>query len=249
MNPDTPKPKQDILPLGPISPNDIKEYNDNIVQAEKPENQKQTSFEQLNIKDWEVKDITGRDILNLQYFVETTGDGAQAYLLWKHFGHNVTLKQLMERLKKEDVPEYAQSFLNNVVPKDEKHPEGYDPEKVEEKIKNGDILPPLLVYPMKNKEERKDLGLLKVGNIFDGTHRLLEIAKLLSQKDDDYIDNFRMRVAVAHIPMWKYITFTGYQYFKAIRAKAFGKANISQEHIMGFKEQWDLLLQRTGFKE
>jgi hypothetical protein len=251
MHPDKHRPKQETLPLGQATSAEIKDYNDNVIQTDKPENQKQTSYEKLDIQDWEVREISGREILNLQYFVETTGQGAQAYLLWKHFGHNVHLSQLMERLRLEEIPDYARSFLKELIPKDAENPDGYDPEKVEERIKEGDIYPPLIIYPMFNGQEKKDLGLLKLGNIADGTHRLMEIAKLLSQKDEDYIDNFRIRVAVGHIPIWKYISFTALQFSKAIKAKAFAnkESNIPPKHVMDFFETWHLLLQRIGFKD
>ena len=245
------KPKQDFLPLGQITPEDLSAFNKEQVQGNKPEDQKQTSYEKLGVQEWEVKKISGRELVALQYYVETTGQGVQAYNLWKELGHHVTIKDLMEELntRQDEVPENVRSFVRDITTE-------FDAEQVEEKIKTGDIYPPLIVYPIFNGKELKDLGLLKLGNIVDGTHRIFEVAKWLSAQSQEDINNFELTIVVGHIPLYKYFAFQAAYLGKAWKTKEQAKRRqengitegVKPEDVMDFFETWHLLLQRIGFK-
>jgi hypothetical protein len=63
-----------------VSASAIEEYN-YMIQAEKPEEDKQFSFEKLGIEDWRIEVLTGRELMELGNFVETSGERSDSLLL------------------------------------------------------------------------------------------------------------------------------------------------------------------------
>ncbi len=237
-----------------ISPSAISEYN-YYIQSQKEEGfGKQYSFEKLGIEDWSIVELNAEDVLSLQSFVETSQTVAPAYIFWKECGRNVTLEGVANEViqREENIPEQSKIWVHGILNSE------YDRNEVEEKIRKGDIDPPLLFSPI-NKDEKLllDKGLLKVGNILDGNHRLQKVARYLLESDEEERKNFRMIAFLGKVDVIKYATINA-QYFikptvKKVRKsieKISGKdttGKINNEEFMSFWERWYLLLQRVGY--
>jgi len=133
-----------------ISQSAIYEYN-HYIQSQKEEGYgKQYSFEKLGIEDWSIVELDANDILKLQTFVESSQTVAPAYIFWKECGRHVTLegvaREVLER-EEENIPQEARIWVKNILESD------FDKQKVEEKIKNGEIDPPLIFFPVFKGEE------------------------------------------------------------------------------------------------
>lgn len=240
--------------LTTLSPEAISQYND-YIQKSKPEGHgKQYSFEKLGIEDWSIVELNADDVLTLQSFVESSQTVAPAYIFWKCCGRHVILEGVAsEAIEREgDIPEEAKIWVNGILESE------FNKEDVERKIRNGEIDPPLLFYPMdRNEELLLDKGLLKVGNILDGNHRLQEVARYLLECTEEEREDFRMTAFLGKVDTLKYATINA-QYFakptikkaRSFVEKLIGKEEtekIDEEHFMTFWERWYLLLQRTGY--
>jgi len=237
-----------------ISPEAIFSYNHHI-QSQKAEGYgKQYSFERLGIEDWSIVELNADDVLQLQSFVESSGTVAPAYIFWKVCGRHVTLegvaKEVIER--EENIPEESRIWVHGILK------EGYDREEVDRKIKEGLIDPPLVFYPVgKDEELLLEKGLLKVGNILDGNHRLQEVARYLLECTEEERKDFKLTVFLGKVDVMKYATINAEYFAKPTIKKArsfverlIGKKEtekIDDEHFMTFWERWYLLLQRIGY--
>jgi hypothetical protein len=234
-----------------ISKEAIHEYN-HYIQSQKEEGYgKQYSFEKLGIESWTIVEMYADDILRLQTFVESSQTVAPAYIFWKKCGRHVTLegvaKEVIER--EENIPQEARIWVEDILTSN------FDKQIVEEKIKNGEIDPPLIFFPVfKDKELEK--GLLKVGNILDGNHRLQEVARYLLECSDKERDDFKLTCFLGKVDVMKYATINA-QYFAKPTVKKglvflrrfMGKdvEKIDKRYFMTFFERWYLLLQRIGY--
>jgi len=234
-----------------ISQSAIYEYN-HYIQSQKEEGYgKQYSFEKLGIEDWSIVELDANDILKLQTFVESSQTVAPAYIFWKESGRRVTLegvaREVLER--EENIPQEARIWVKNILESD------FDKQKVEEKIKNGEIDPPLIFFPV-FKGEELEKGLLKVGNILDGNNRLREVARYLLECSEEEREVFRLTCFLGKVDVMKYATINA-QYFAKPTVKKvqvflqrfMGKdvEKIDKRHFMTFFERWYLLLQRIGY--
>ncbi|MHA1471305.1 MAG: hypothetical protein ACTSSP_12220, partial [Candidatus Asgardarchaeia archaeon] len=191
------------------------------------------------------------DVLKLQTFVESSQTVAPAYIFWKECGSQISLegvaKVVLER--EENIPQEARIWVKDILKSN------FDKQKVEEKIKEGEIDPPLLFFPV-YKEEKLEKGLLKVGNILDGSHRLQEVARYLLECSDKEREDFRLTCFLGKVDVIKYVTINA-QYFAKPTAKKvlvflqrfMGKdvEKIDKRYFMTFFERWYLLLQRIGY--
>lgn len=232
-----------------ISASAIENFNA-YIQADKPIEDQQYSFEKLGIEDWEIREITGRELLEVQSFVETSGVVSPAYAFWKLCGRNVTLNDVVNEVRERtnEIPLEAKPWIKNILP------ENYNPSDMEEKIKNGEIDPPLLFFPKFMNKDLKTLGLLNLGNILDGNHRLLDIANWLKDKDPEYVDNFKLTVFVGKVDVIKYMAFNLHYITepwlnnaKKYLGKDYDK--VDRENVMNFYERWSLFLQRIGYHQ
>lgn len=233
-----------------VSKEAIYEYNHHL-QLQKPENCRQYSFEKLGIEDWDIVEINGYDVLRLQTFVESSQTVAPAYIFWKECGRHVTLegvaREVLER--EENIPQEARIWVEDISTSN------FDKKRVEEKIERGEIDPPLIFFPV-FKEEELEKGLLKVGNILDGNHRLQEVARYLLECTDEERENFKLTCFLGKVDVMKYATINA-QYFAKPTVKKvlvflqrfMGKdvERIEKKHFMTFFERWYLLLQRIGY--
>lgn len=234
-----------------ISKEAIYEYNQ-YIQSQKEEGYgKQYSFEKLGIEEWAIVEMGAEDILRLQTFVESSQTVAPAYIFWKECGRHITLegvaKEVIER--EENIPQEARIWVEDILTSN------FDKQIVEEKIKKGEIDPPMIFFPVyKNKELEK--GLLKVGNILDGNHRLQEVARYLLDCSDKERKDFKLTCFLGKVDVMKYATINA-QYFAKPTVKKglvflqrfMGKdvEKIDKRHFMTFFERWYLLLQRIGY--
>ncbi len=237
-----------------ISPEAISVYNDHI-QSQKPEGHgKQYSFEKLGIEDWTIVELNADDVLQLQSFVESSQTVVPAYIFWKMCGRNVTLEGVANEViqREEKIPEEAKDWVHGILESE------YDRDEVEKKIKEGLIDPPLIFYPISKDEELLlDKGLLKVGNILDGNHRLQEVARYLLECSEEERENFKLTAFLGKVDVMKYATINAVYFAKPTVKKArsfleklIGKKATEQiigEHFMTFWERWYLLLQRIGY--
>ncbi|HHX99386.1 TPA: hypothetical protein GX533_01750 [Candidatus Dojkabacteria bacterium] len=237
-----------------ISPEAISAYNDHI-QSQKPEDQgRQYSFEKLGIKDWTIVELDADDVLQLQSFVESSQTVAPAYIFWKMCGRNVTLEDVSKEVieNEENIPDEARDWVHGILESK------YDRDEVEKKIKDGLIDPPLIFYPISKDEELLlDKGLLKVGNILDGNHRLQEVARYLLECSDEERENFKLTAFLGKVDVMKYATINAVYFAKPTvkKARSFLEKLIGKEetekirgkHFMTFWERWYLLLQRIGY--
>jgi len=236
-----------------ISKSAIYEYNHHI-QSQKEEGYgKQYSFEKLGIEDWAIVQMDAEEILKLQTFVESSQTVAPAYIFWKECGKHITLESVAKEVLKreEEIPEEAKIWVRDILTSN------FDKREVEEKIRKGEIDPPLIFFPV-YKEEELNKGLLKVGNILDGNHRLIEISRYLLECSEEEREDFRLTCFVGKVDVMKYATINA-QYFAKPTAKKvlvflqrfMGKdvEKIDKEHFMTFFERWYLLLQRIGYYE
>jgi len=240
--------------VGSISPEAISVYNDHI-QSQKPEGYgKQYSFEKLCIEDWTIVELNAEDVLQLQSFVESSQTVAPAYIFWKMCGRNVTLEGVANEViqREEKIPEEAKDWVHGILESE------YDRDEVEKKIKKGLIDPPLIFYPISKDEELLlDKGLLKVGNILDGNHRLQEVARYLLECSEEERENFKLTAFLGKVDVMKYATINAVYFVKptikqarSLLEKLIGKKATKQiigEHFMTFWERWYLLLQRIGY--
>lgn len=219
----------------PVSASAVQEYN-YMMQSTKPEGDRQFSFEKLGIKDWSIREITGRELLAIQGFVETSGVVSPAYAFWKFCGKNISLGDIVDEVeeREEDIPENAKSWVKNILV------ENFHSEEIEEKIKNGEIDPPLIFIPTFMKKELENGGLLNLGNILDGNHRLMEVAKWLKGQSPEDIDNFKITAFVGKVDFFKYLIFNLHYILEKGQ-------NTEEIYNMRFFEKWYLLLQRSGY--
>lgn len=237
-----------------ISPEAIEQYNHHI-QSQKAEGYgKQYSFEKLGIQDWSIVELNADDVLQLQAYVESSQTVSPAYIFWKVCGRHVTLEGVANEViqREEYIPEESRIWVHGILESE------YDRNKVEEKIKKGDIDPPLIFFPM-SKDERlqTEKGLLKVGNILDGNHRLQEVARYLLESTEEEREDFKMTAFLGKVDVLKYATINAQYFAKPTIKKArsfverlIGRKEtekISKEHFMTFWERWYLLLQRIGY--
>jgi hypothetical protein len=234
-----------------ISQGAIYEYN-NYIQSQKGEGYgKQYSFEKLGIEDWSIVDMNAEDILKLQTFVESSQTVAPAYIFWKKCGNHVSLESVAKEvmLREENIPQEARVWVKGILKS------SFDKQKVEEKIKEGEIDPPLIFFPVFNKKEL-DGGLLKVGNILDGQHRLQMVARYLLECSEEERKNFKLTCFLGKVDVMKYATINAQYFVKPTLKKVLvpfkefmGKdvERIEGEHFMSFSERWHLLLQRIGY--
>jgi hypothetical protein len=232
-----------------VSPEAIGEYN-HYIQLRKPEEQRQYSFEKLGIKDWEIVELSGEEILNLGTFVETSGAVPASYFFWKNHGRNVSLGGLIEEvvsLKDDEISDIAKQWVREIL--------NYNENELEEEIKSGEIDPPLLFCPL-DTSRGLDKGLLNLGNILDGNSRLKQIARYLYGLEPEDVKEFKMYAFIGHVDLRKYILFNTYYLAEPWIDKAKNLVNkflgkdterIDKEHIMKFYERWYLLLQRIGY--
>jgi len=233
-----------------VSKEAIYEYN-RYIQSQKPENCGQYSFEKLGIEDWSIVELNGNDVLRLQTFVESSQTTAPAYTFWKECGRHVTLegvaKEVIER--EENIPEEARIWVEDILTSN------FDRQRVEEKIKRGEIDPPLIFFPV-FKDEELEKGLLKVGNILDGNHRLQKVARYLLECSEEERENFRLTCFLGKVDVMKYATINAQYFAKPTIKKVLvflqrfmGKdvEKIEKRHFMTFFERWYLLLQRIGY--
>lgn len=237
--------------ISEISQSAIYEYNHHI-QSQKEEGYgKQYSFEKLGIENWTIVKMNADDILRLQTFVESSQTVAPAYIFWKECGKHITLEGVAKEVVKreENIPQEARIWVEDILTSN------FDKQKVEEKIKDGEIDPPMIFFPVfKDKELEK--GLLKVGNILDGNHRLQEVARYLLECSDKEREDFRLACFLGRVDVMKYATINA-QYFAKPTVKKvlvflqrfMGKdvEKIDRRHFMTFFERWYLLLQRIGY--
>ncbi|MFA5633837.1 MAG: hypothetical protein WCY00_00840 [Candidatus Dojkabacteria bacterium] len=234
-----------------ISQSAIYNYN-HYIQTQKEEGYgEQYSFEKLGIEDWSIVEMTAYDILRLQTFVESSQTVAPAYIFWKECGRHVTIegvaKEVIER--EEYIPLEAMLWVEGILASN------FAKQKVEEKIRKGEIDPPLIFFPV-FREEELEKGLLKVGNILDGNHRLQEVARYLLECSDEERENFRLICFVGKVDVIKYVTINA-QYFVKPTIKKFllnlkkftgeDGEKLEKQHFMKFSERWYLLLQRIGY--
>lgn len=234
-----------------ISQGAIYEYNHHI-QSQKEEGYgKQYSFEKLGIEDWTVVEMDSDDVLRLQTFVESSQTVAPAYIFWKECGRHVTLESVAREVieREENIPEEAKIWIQGILESN------FDKQEVEEKIKSGEIDPPLIFFSVFKGEELEN-GLLKVGNILDGNHRFQRIARYLLECSDEERENFRLTCFLGKVDVMKYATINAQYFVKPTikRVKNFlerfmGKEveKIDEKHFMTFFERWYLLLQRIGY--
>lgn len=232
-----------------ISPSAIAEYN-YMIQESKPENHRQLSFEKLGITDWKIESISGEEILKLQSYVETKEVVTSSYAFWKLCGKNVRLEDLVKEVEEREslIPESAQDWVKDILP------ENFSLNDMEEKIKKGEIDPPLLFFPVLNRRDLS-MGLLNLGNILDGNHRMMEIAMFLRNQNEAYVKDFKLDVFVGRVDLLKYLKFQVLYMTRPYvkRAQNFVRSfmgedveKIDQDHVMNFFERWYLLLQRIG---
>ncbi|KUK77368.1 MAG: hypothetical protein XD93_0369 [candidate division WS6 bacterium 34_10] len=234
-----------------ISQSAIYEYN-HYIQSQKGEGHgEQYSFEKLGIEDWTIVQMNAEDILRLQTFVESSQTVAPAYIFWKACGRHVTLEGVAKEVLKreEDIPQEARIWVEDILTSN------FDKQEIEEKIKKGEIDPPLIFFPV-FKGEELEKGLLKVGNILDGNHRLQEVARYLLECSDKEREDFRLTCFWGKVDVIKYATINA-QYFAKPTVKKMlvflkgfmGKEveRIDKKHFMTFFERWYLLLQRIGY--
>lgn len=235
-----------------VSAEYIKVYNDYKQSLKPDEDQRQYSYEKLGIENWEMRDMTGREILALQSFVETSGVVSPAYAFWKLCGNNVTLNDVVGQVieHEDEIPEEAKPWVNNILSGN------YNPTEMEEKIKEGEISPPLLFYPILGQKELKSMGLLNMGNILDGNHRMMDVARWLKDQSPEDIDNFKMRVFVGRVDPFKYLLFNAYYLAEPWINNARNRVRESRGSevdkmdkgdVMNFHDRWCLLLQRIGY--
>ncbi len=227
------------LQLGKISPEKVVEYNSQL-QSRKLEGERQTSFEKYGIEDWEVVELTGPEILNLQSFVETSGVVSPAYWLWKLCGENISVGSVVKYVRehRDELPKEVLPWIGHLINEDIL-------KDMQEKIENGNIAPPLLIIPVILGKE-SDWGMLNLGNIFDGNMRLMHIANWLLDQDENAINNFKLKVMVGHIDIIKYLLFNGYYFYENIRNHVHGKYN---NDLMSFEELLKLAKQRLGYQK
>jgi hypothetical protein len=225
---------------------EVYEHNRRVQEQKSEDGEKQYSIEKLQIEDWQLRTITGEELLELQTFVETSSTAASSYIFWKVFKKTRAgdIAQIAKECEK-DIPEEAKPWVRNLI-------EGnYTEEAIEQAIKNNKIESPILVFPVIGEKERKEMGLLKMGNILDGNHRILDLARYLKDKDEYFVKNFRLSVYVGHINMKQYLMFNLYYLAEPFIQKAkkiLGKESkeIDPKHLMNFFEKWYLLLDRIG---
>ena len=169
-------------------------------------------------------------------------------------GKHVTLEGVAREVieREENIPEESKIWVHGILESE------FDRRDIERKILKGDINPPLIFFPI-SKDEKilADKGLLKVGNILDGTHRFQSIARYLLECTEEERENFSMTAFLGKVDVLKYATINA-QYFvkptirkaRSFVEKLIGKKEtekIDNEHFMTFWERWYLLLQRIGY--
>ena len=106
------------------------------------------------------------------------------------------------------------------------------------------------------KDEELEKGLLKVGNILDGNHRLQKVARYLLECSEEERENFRLTCFLGKVDVMKYATINAQYFAKPTIKKVLvflqrfmGKdvEKIEKRHFMTFFERWYLLLQRIGY--
>lgn len=234
-----------------ISKEAIYAYN-HYIQSQKDKGYgKQYSFEKLGIESWTIVEMNVDDILRLQTFVESSQTVAPAYIFWKECGRHITLEGVAKEVLKreENIPQEARIWVEDILSSN------FDKGKVEAKIKNGEIDPPLIFFPVFKKEELEK-GLLKVGNILDGNHRLQEVARYLLECSDEERKDFKLICFLGKVDVMKYATINAQYFAKPVVKKVLvflqgfmGKEveKIERRHFMTFLERWYLLLQRIGY--
>lgn len=234
-----------------ISENAIYGYNDYIQNQKEEGYRNQYSFERLGIQEWSIVEMDSEDILKLQTFVESSGTVAPAYTFWKECGRHVTLEGVANEVleREEDIPEESKIWVKDILSSN------FKKDEVEESIKKGYIDPPLIIFPVFNEKEL-EMGLLKVGNILDGNHRLQKVSRYLLECSEEERKNFKMTFFLGKVDVMKYATINA-KYFVAPTLKRVENflrtfmgsdvERIDKEHFMTFFERWYLLLQRIGY--
>lgn len=215
----------------PVSEQEVYDSNDKLQQL-KPENERQYSFEKLNIgENWYAVELTADDILNMQCFVETSGLVTDSYKFWKEHGV-VTLGDIVAIASDAEKENYWTIKPNANMP--EKYPA-------------------ILIF-IADANGNRLLGkgaLLNMGNILDGNHRLAREAEKILKMTDEERANYRLPAYVANISPMLAARFNLYYMVEPIinsMRKVCGKtvADIDPLNVMNIPDKLRLLSQRLG---
>jgi hypothetical protein len=195
---------ESLLTYGTASYEILHQFNEHI-QSNKPFEHQQRSLEKLIAFDrkfgriqYAVEDITGIDILNTGPFIGYTGGDKVSSGLWDRLGYKTIGGFITEfREHGDEFSETEETFVNNILP------EVYDNENMKKDILEGNIAPPIMIYPQIFGTDLKFLALLNLGSL-DGFHRLLGYGMYLSKQDREYIENFKTKALVVRINLAQY---------------------------------------------
>lgn len=202
---------------------------------------------------WEKEEVGLDFLFNLQVYIPLNGDNVSVLDEWRGNGHKVKVMDVLEAIAKEkeegkDVPENSWlSFIYN-----------FDEKEFEKKLEKNEIFPPMLFFVNAFGRE-KSWGLLNLGNVLNGNHRILQTAEYLRRHPEKQND-FKLDVLVSKTNIFTYVAVLGWHFTKPGREKMkylYKKHIKSQEELeeipqknwIRFSEKIYLLLERLGYLE
>lgn len=220
----------------PVSAQTVYDFN-HSVQAKKPEDQGQYSFEKLPLgENWYAVELTADQVLNAQGFVETSGVVEASYKFWKEYDV-VTLGDIA----------WIMSDTSQVISEEADYWQHKTEENPNEKV------PAIMIFTMDSKGNRQfgRGALLNMGNILEGNHRLEREAERILKMNEEERATYRYPAYIVEVNPYLAALFNSYYMVEPIinsMKKLLGKTigDIDPHNIMNVPDRFRLLSQRLG---
>lgn len=202
---------------------------------------------------WEKGEVDSDFLFNLQVYMPLNGENGSVLNEWRGNGHKVKVIDILEAIdkeKKEGQNVSEDSWLYFIY--------NFNEKEFEEKLEKNEIFPPMLFFVNAFGKERS-WGLLNLGNVLNGNHRILQTAEYLRRHPEKQKD-FKMDVLVSKTNIFTYVAILGWHFTKPGREKMKylykkyikkqeGLEAIPKENWIKFSEKIYLLGERLGYFE
>lgn len=199
-------------------------YNESVQTLTHDPEHQQRSFEKIpGLDHWYDAFLNADEVLALQGFVETSGVVGEAYQFWKSYGV-VTMGDIEKVVRENPSVPYWKQDVN----------------------KTDETYPCLLIF--QNNEVGK-AGVLNMGNILDGNHRLLNEAIKISKMSEEERKYYRLEAYVANLDWVHAAIVNGYYMAEPLAnemRKMLGKTvgEIDPRNVMNVNDRLRLYSQR-----
>ena len=202
---------------------------------------------------WEKGEVDSDFLFNLQVYMPLGGVEVSVLNEWRGNGHKVKVIDILEAIdneKKNGQNVHEDSWLYFVY--------NFNEKEFEERLEKNEIFPPMLFFVNAFGKE-KSWGLLNLGNVLNGNHRILQTAEYLRRHPEKQKD-FKMDVLVSKTNLFTYVAILGWHFTKPGREKMKylykkyikkqeGLEAIPKENWIKFSEKIYLLGERLGYFE